>query len=191
MVDAEGPGSVRKCPWVTLVSLRGSIEAERKTSFTLSRCLMGSTKEKSSSSEGIRSLKFEELSDVNISHAVPRRLHSLAFTGSKWVAFAYPVQQTSWLISLKIASPYVATGKNHKLLCSYIPETKNVMVQDAPGRSSYVLNATGKGNGGVSRMSPNSPQQKSSVWGYLCRRSHLGSFLGRPLILSPSINYLV
>ena len=32
-------------------------------------------------SEGIRSLKFEELSDVDISLVVPRRLHSLAFTG--------------------------------------------------------------------------------------------------------------
>ena len=34
--------------WPTLVTLKGSIEAERKTSFTLSSCLMGSTKEKSS-----------------------------------------------------------------------------------------------------------------------------------------------
>ena len=66
-------------------------------------------------SEGIRSLKFEELSDVDISHAVPRRLHSLAFTGGKWVAFADPVQQTGWLIDLKIASPYVVTGTEHKL----------------------------------------------------------------------------
>ena len=57
------------------------------------------------------SLKFEELSDVDISHAVPMRLHSLAFTGSKWVAFAAPLQQTVWPIDLKIASPYVVTGK--------------------------------------------------------------------------------
>ena len=50
MVDAGGPGSVRKCPGVALAdlgALKGSIEAERKTSFTLSSCLMGSTKEKS------------------------------------------------------------------------------------------------------------------------------------------------
>ena len=33
--------------WLTLVTLKGSIEGERKTSFTLSSCLMGSTKEKS------------------------------------------------------------------------------------------------------------------------------------------------
>ena len=98
------------------MTLKGSIEAERKTSFTLSSCLMGSTNEKNlPPSEGIRSLKFEELSDVDISHAVPRRLHSLAFTGDKWVAFADPVQQTGWLIDLKIASPYVVTGKEHKL----------------------------------------------------------------------------
>ena len=48
------------------------------------------------------SLKFEELSDVDISHAVPRRLHSLAFTGSKWVAFADPLQQTGCLIDLGV-----------------------------------------------------------------------------------------
>ena len=63
-------------------------------------------------SEEIRSLKFEELSDVDISHAAPRRRHSLAFTWDKWVAFADPVQQTGWFIDLKI---YVVTGKEHKL----------------------------------------------------------------------------
>ncbi|MEW8187108.1 MAG: hypothetical protein AB2794_19145 [Candidatus Thiodiazotropha endolucinida] len=110
-------------------------------------------------SEGIRSLKFEELSDVDISHAVPRRLHSLAFTGDKWVAFADPVQQTGWLIDLKIASPYVVTGKEHKLrkvvnsgtrLCSFIPETRNIIVSKAPG-PSYVLK-TGNGKRGSLKM---------------------------------------
>ena len=65
-------------------------------------------------SEGIRLLKFEELNDVDISHAVQRRLHSLPFTGDKWVAFADPVQQTGWLIDLKIVSLYVVTGKERK-----------------------------------------------------------------------------
>ena len=63
----------------------------------------------------IRSLKFEELSDIDILHAVPGRLHSLAFTGDKWLAFADPVQQTGWLIDLKVASPYFVTGKEHQL----------------------------------------------------------------------------
>ena len=148
--------------WLTLVTLKGSIEAERKTSFTLSSCLMGSTKEKKfTPSEGIRSLKFEELCDVDISHAVPRRLHSLAFTGDKWVAFADPVQQTGWLIDLKIASPYVETGKEHKLrkvvnsgtrLCSFIPETRDIIVSKAPG-PSYVLK-TGNGKRGSLKMVP-------------------------------------
>ena len=81
------------------------------------------------------------------------------FTGSKWVAFADPLQQTGWLIDLKISSPFVVTGKNHKLrkvvnsgtrLCSFIPETKNVVVQEAPGRS-YVLK-TGNGKRGSLKM---------------------------------------
>ena len=110
-------------------------------------------------SEGIGSLKFEELSDVDISHVVPRRLHSLACTGSKRVAFADPVQQTGWLIDFKIASPYVVTGKEHKLrmvvnsgtgLCSYIPESKNIVVSEAPDRS-YVLK-TGNGKRGSLKM---------------------------------------
>ena len=110
-------------------------------------------------SEGIRSLKFEELRDVDISHAVPRWRHSLAFTGDKWVAFADRVQQTGWLIDLKIASPYVVTGKEHKLrkvvksgtrLCPFIPETRNIIVSKAPG-PSYVLK-TGNGKRGSLKM---------------------------------------
>ena len=65
--------------------------------------------------EGIWSLKLEKVSDVDISNAIPKQLHSLAFTGSNWVAFADPVQHTGWLIALKISSPYVVTGKEHKL----------------------------------------------------------------------------
>ena len=140
--------------WPTFGTLKCSIEAERKTSFTLSSCLMGSRKEKKfTPSEGIRSLKFEELSDVDISHAVPRRLHSLAFSGDKWVAFADPVEQTGWLIDLKIASPYVVTGKEHKLrkvvnsgtrLCSFIPETRNIVVSNAPDQSYLLKRGNGK-----------------------------------------------
>ena len=81
--------------------------------------------------------KLGELSDVDVSYAAPRRLHQLAFTGSRWVAFADPVQETGWMIDIRISSPYVATGQHHKVrkvtnsgtrLCSYVPETKNVVV---------------------------------------------------------------
>ena len=46
----------------------------------------GVYKEKKVTKEGIGSLKLEELSDVDIAHAVQSRFHTLAFTGSKWVA---------------------------------------------------------------------------------------------------------
>ena len=148
MVDADGSGSVRKCPGVALADL-GDVEGfdrsgEEDQLYALQLSDGVYKRKKLTPSEGIRSLKFEELSDVDISHAVPRRLHSLAFTGSKWVAFADPVTQTGWLIDLKISSPYVVTGKEHKLrkvvnsgtgLCSYIPETKNIVVSVAPDRS--------------------------------------------------------
>ena len=124
--------------------------------------------------EGIGSLKFEELSDVDISHAVRRRLHSLAYTGSKWVAFADPLQQIVWLIDLKISSPFVATRKKkHKLqkvvnsgtrLCSYIPETRNIVVSEAPDQS-YVLKTGNDKQGSLKIVSEFPPQRVSSVWG--------------------------
>ena len=86
------------------------------------------------------------MSDVDISHTVPRRLQSLAFTGSKW---ADPIQQSGWLIDLKISSPFIVTEKKHKLqkvanrgtrLCSYIPETRNIVVCLATDQS-YVQKA--------------------------------------------------
>ena len=115
MVDAGGPGSVRKCPGVALADLDDvegfdrSGEEDQLYAFQLSDGVY--KRKKVHPSEGTGSLKFEELSDVDISHAVPWRLHSLAYTGSKWVAFADPLQQISWLIDLKISSPFVATGK--------------------------------------------------------------------------------
>ena len=66
-------------------------------------------------------------------------LPTLAFTGSKWVAFADPVQETGWLVDVKVSAPYVVTGQKHKVrkvtnagtrLCSYVPETKNVVVSE-------------------------------------------------------------
>ena len=51
-------------------------------------------KRKEVTREGVGSLKFGELSDLDTSHAVSKRAHTLAFTGSEWVAFAVPVQQT-------------------------------------------------------------------------------------------------
>ena len=135
-------------------------------------------------SEGIRSLKFEELSDVDIAHAVPRQLHSLAFTRDKWVAFADPVQQTGWVIDLKITSPYVMTGKEHKLrkvvnsgtrLCSSIPETRNIIVSKTPDQS-YVLK-TGNGKWGSLKMVSEFPPAGIIGLDYLCRRSFLRSFL--------------
>ena len=102
MVDAGGPRSVRKCPGVALADLDEverfdrSGEEDQLYAFQLPDGVY--KRKKSPPSEGIGSLKFEELSDVDISHAVPRRLHSLAYTGREWVAFADPLQQIGWLI---------------------------------------------------------------------------------------------
>ncbi|MEW8317035.1 MAG: hypothetical protein AB2691_00740 [Candidatus Thiodiazotropha sp.] len=163
MADAGGPGSVRKCPGVALADL-GDTEGfgkdgaeDRLYAFQLSE---GVYKRKEVTLEGVGSLKFGELSDVDVSQAVARRLHTLAFTGSRWVAFADPAQQAGWLIDINLSSPYVVTGKGHKIrkvvnsgtrLCSLIPETRNVIIAEAPDRFSYLLK-TGNNRQGALKM---------------------------------------
>ena len=143
MGDAGGPGSARKCPGVALADLGDTEgfdnggEEGQLYAFELPDGVY--KRKKVTTQEGGGAQKLGELSDVDVSYAVPRRLHQLAFTGSKWVAFADPTQQTGWLIDIRISSPYVATGREHKVrkvtnagtrLCSYVPETRNVVISE-------------------------------------------------------------
>ena len=118
-------------------------------------------RKKVSAQEGSGAQKLRELSDVDVSHAVPWMLHTLAFTGSKWVAFADPVQKTGWTIDHRISSLYVATGQHHKVrkvknsgtrLCSYNPETKNVVVCE-----QYTLKTSNSREGILKMISEFSP----------------------------------
>ena len=143
MVDAEGPRSVKKCLGVALADL-GDPEGfgregkeDRLYAFQLSQ---GVFKRKEVTLEGVGSQNFGELSDIDTSHAVPKRIYTLAFAGNKWVALADPLQQTGWLIDRRIISPHVVTGIEYKVrkvvnsdtrLCSYIPETKNIVNEEA------------------------------------------------------------
>ena len=163
MGDAGGPGSARKCPGVALADL-GDTEGFEKGGeegwlyvFELSNVVYKRKKV----AEGGGAQKLGELSDVNVSYAVPKRLHQLAFTGSKWIAFADPTQQTGWLIDIRISSPYVATGQHHKVrkvtnsgtwLCSYIPETKNVVISE-----QYTLKTSNSREGILKMVSEFSP----------------------------------
>ena len=147
MVDAGGPGSVRKCPGAALADL-GDVEGfdrsgEEDQLYALQLSDGVFKRKKLTPSE---SLKFEQLSDVDTSHAIPRRLYNLALTGRKWVAFADPVQQTGWLIALKIASPYIVTGKNHRLrkvmnsgtrLCSLSPRRETLSFLKHQTKATY------------------------------------------------------
>ena len=110
--------------------------------------------------EGGRAQKLGELSDVDVSYAVPKRLHQLAFIESKWIA-ADPTQQTGWLIDIRISSPYVGTGQHHKVrkvtnsgtrLCSYVPETKNVVISE-----QYKLKTSNSREGTMKMVSEFSP----------------------------------
>ena len=143
MGDAGGLGSARKCPGVALADL-GDTEGFEKGGeegqlYAFERSDGMYKRKKVTAQEGDGAQKLRELSDVDVSYAVPRRLHQLAFTGSKWIAFADSTQQTGWLIDIRISSPYVATGQHHKVrkvtnsgtrLCSYVPETKNVVISE-------------------------------------------------------------
>ena len=116
-----------------LGDIEGFARSKEEDSCTLTAVRRGLQKKKKVTKEGIGSLKLEELSDVYISHAVPKQLYTLAFTGSKWVAFSDLIQQTGWLPDSKISSPYVVTGKEYELrkivnsgtrLCSFILRRK-------------------------------------------------------------------
>ena len=143
MGDAGGPGSARKCPGVALADLgdtevfdKGGKEGQLYA-FELSGGVY--KRKKVTAQEGGGVQKLGEMSEVDVSYAVPRLLHTLAFTGSKWMAFADPVQQTGWLVDIRISSPYVVTGQQHKVrkvsnsgtrLCSYVPEINNVVISE-------------------------------------------------------------
>ena len=108
MTDAGGPGSVRKCHGVALSDIgdtEGFDKDEGENQLYGFQLSDGEYKRKRVTQEG--SLRFEELSDVDVSFAIPKRLHTLAFTGGggggKWFAFADPVPQ-GWHIDVKLAS---------------------------------------------------------------------------------------
>ena len=139
MTDAGGPGSVRKCPLMALADL-GDTEGFDKDgeenqlyAFQLSD---GVYKRRKVTQGG--SLKFEVLSDVDVSYATRKRVHTLVFTQGKWFPFADPVPH-GWHIDVKLVPPYAMTRKQHKVwkivnsgtqLCSYIPKQINIVISN-------------------------------------------------------------
>ena len=65
----------------------------------------GVYKRKKVTQEGTGSLKFKDLSDVDVSYAVPKRVHTLAFTAWGWggggwgFAFADPSNKQDGLLT--------------------------------------------------------------------------------------------
>ena len=79
MVDAGGPRSVRECHGVALADLGDTDgfgwegKEDRLYVFQLSE---GVYKRKEATLEGVGSQKFGELSDIDTSHAVPKRIQT-------------------------------------------------------------------------------------------------------------------
>ena len=90
------------------------IEMEKKNQLYAFKLTDGVYKRTQVTQEGIGSLKFGELSDVDIWHAVEKRVHTLVSADRKWTPFADPVPE-GWLIDIRISSPYVVTGQRHKI----------------------------------------------------------------------------
>ena len=114
MSDAGGPGSARKCPMLALANLgdtKGFKKDGEEGQLYGLQLSEGVYKQKKVTQEGSGAQKLSELSDIDISYAAPRRLYTLAFTGSKWVTFADPVQETGWLVDVKVLAPYIMTGQ--------------------------------------------------------------------------------
>ena len=169
MVDAGGPGSVKKCHGIALADLidtEGFGRDGKEDRLCASQLSEGVYRIKEVTREGVGSLKFGELSDLDTSHAVPKRAHTLAFTGSEWVAFADSDQRTGWRIDVKIISPHVATGKRYKVrkvvnsgtqLCSYITETRSIIIEEAQDKCSYMLKTSNSTQGILKMVSKFSP----------------------------------
>ena len=142
MADAVGPGSARKCPGLDLADLGDTgfeKDGEEGQLYSLQLSDGVYKRKKVVTQEGGGAQKLGELSDVDVSYAAPRRLHTLAFTGSRWVAFADPVQETGWLVDVKVSAPYVVTAQQHKIrkvinagtrLCFHVPGIKNVVASE-------------------------------------------------------------
>ena len=76
-------------------------------------------------------------------------------------------------MDIKIISPHVVTGKVHNVrkvvnsgtrLCSYIPETKSIVSEEAQDKLSYILKTSNSRQGTLKMVSVFSrPEQESSV----------------------------
>ena len=89
MSDASGPGSARKCPGLALADL-GDTEGFEKDGeegqlYGLQLFDWVYKRKKIVTQEGGGAQKLGGLSDMDLSYAAPRRLHTLAFTGSRRV----------------------------------------------------------------------------------------------------------
>ena len=118
MGDAGGPGSARKCPEVALADLgdtegfdKGGVEGQLYA-FELSNGVY--KRKKVTTQEGGGAQKLGRVERRRCFICRPQTAPSAGVYGSKWVVFADPTQQTGWLIVIRISSPYVATGQEHK-----------------------------------------------------------------------------
>ena len=52
--------------------------------------------------EEIGSLTFAELSDIDVSHAIGKRIHTLVCAIRKWILFAEDPVREGWLVDIRI-----------------------------------------------------------------------------------------
>ena len=155
MGDAGGPGSARKCPGVALADL-GDTEGFEKGGEEGQLYAFG---------RGVQTKKGHhprkrwgtEARRVQRRRCFICRPQTAPAAG----AFADPVQETGWMIDIRISSPYVATGQHHKVrkvtnsgtrLCSYVSEIKNVVISE-----QYTLKTSNSWEGILKMVSEFSP----------------------------------
>ena len=135
----------------------------KKISCMLFSWLMGCSDEKKASPRGRWAAEIRRVEQCRCYIHHPKRVHTLVYTEEKWFPFAEPVQQTGWIVDIKISSPYVVTGQQHKVrnvvnsgtrLCSYVPNTKNVVISE-----SYTLKTNNARQGLLRMVSEFSPAE--------------------------------
>ena len=104
MADAGGPGSVRICPGVALADIGDTEGFDRdgeENQLYAFKLTDGVYKRTKVTQEETGSQNFGELSDVDVSHAVEKRMHTVVYADRKWIPFADPVRE-GWLIEVRI-----------------------------------------------------------------------------------------
>ena len=144
--------------WPISEALKSLIRMERNICFQLSD---GVYKRTQITQEGIGSLKFGALDDVDVSYAFENRVLTFVYANMKWVAFCGPpltdgmgnCREDQLSVRHNWAVKQDSIVNSWTSLCFYIPETKNIVLSE-----DYTVKMNKSWHGILKMVSEFSPQ---------------------------------